>query len=236
MEKKKMDRNKSLTPYGWSKITGATIVFIAVLAIIVELGIRTTLLIPGDATKTANNILANEGLFRASIYLYLILLVGDIIIAIGFYVVLKPVDKNIALLSAFFRLAYTTVRGVSQVLLMIGFLLLKGTNQESIAQAFFDADAYAFSISLALFFSSHLFIIGYLVVKSGYFPKLLGYLLYLASFAYLFDNSLKILLPKYDEYKAIILAIIFLPALLGELAFGIWLFVKVKRDTLPSET
>ena len=35
------------------------------------------------------------------------------------------------------------------------------------------------------------------------------------------------------EYKAIILAIIFLPALIGELAFGLWLLLKVKRDTIP---
>ena len=228
-----MIRNESVTPYVWSKISGATIVFIAILAIIVELGIRTTLIIPGDATKTASNLLANEGLFRLSIFMYLILLLGDVIIAIGFYVVLKPVDKNVALLSAFLRLIYVAIRGVSQILLMVGFLILKNANQETMAQGFFEADVYAFSISLALFFSSHLFLLGYLAVKSGYVPKLLGYLLYLASFAYLLDNSLRIILVNYEEYKIIITAIIFLPALVGELAFGLWLLLKAKRDTIP---
>ena len=226
--------NKSeMSPYFWSKITGASIVIMAILAMIVEFGIRQSLIISGDAATTASNILSNEGLFRFSIFAYLFILILDVIAAIGFYVVLKPVDKNIALLAAFLRLAYITVRGVSQVSLFIGLLLLKNGNQESLAMVFFDSDPFAFSISLALFFSVHLFILGYLVVKSNYVPKIFGYLLYLASFAYLLDNGLKILLTNYADYEAIILAIIFLPALVGELAFSLWLLLRTKKDTIP---
>ena len=222
-----------LTPYFWSKVTGASIVIMAILAIIVEFGIRATLIIPGDATKTASNIIANEGLFRFSIYAYLLILVLDVLASVGFYVVLKPVDKNVALFAAFMRLAYSVVRGVNQVNMFIGLLLLGGTNQESLAMVFFDADPYAFSISLVFFFSIHLFLLGYLVMKSNYIPKIFGILLSLASLAYLLDNSLKILLTNYADYEATILAIIFIPALIGELAFSLWLLLRAKRDSIP---
>ncbi len=228
-----MINKTELSPFFWSKITGAAIVIMAIVAIIVEFGIRATLIIPGDASKTASNILANEGLFRFSIYAYLLLLVLDVLASIGFYVVLKPVDKNIALFAAFMRLAYTVVRAVSQVSMFIGLILLGKPNQESLAMVFFDADPYAFSISLVFFFSIHLFLLGYLVMKSGYIPKIFGILLYLASLAYLLDNSLKILLVNYADYEAIILAIIFLPALLGELAFSLWLLLRAKKDSIP---
>src|SRR3954462_14269589 len=58
-----------------------------------------------DATKTAENILASEGVFRFGIATEIFTVVGVIILVWGLYVILKAVDNNIAWLATFFRLA-----------------------------------------------------------------------------------------------------------------------------------
>jgi len=82
-----------------------------------------------------------------------------------------------------------------------------------------------------LFFSLHLFFLGYLVYKSGYIPRILGIVLIIASVCYLIQSWGNILLPKYEEIFALVgfLSII-------EVAFPIWLVIKGVRDQQPATT
>jgi ABC-type multidrug transport system permease subunit len=76
------------------------------------------------------------------------------------------------------------------------------------------------------FFSFHLFVLGYLVFKSGYLPRILGVLLIVSSFGYLLDSFALTLLPNYADYEEIIILVIFLPNLIGEMALALWLLFK----------
>ena len=60
------------------------------------------LTIPGDAATTAYNIKANEGLFIITIASFLIVITLDMLLAWTFYVILKLINKIIALLMALF--------------------------------------------------------------------------------------------------------------------------------------
>jgi hypothetical protein len=73
------------------------------------------------------------------------------------------------------------------------------------------------------FFGLHTFVLGYLVYRSGYFPKVLGVLLVIASFSYLTNSFTGFLFPS---YQAIISQIIIAPTVIAELSFTFWLLFK----------
>jgi hypothetical protein len=223
----------------WSKVAGVALLLMAIVAMFAEFFVRQSLSVAGDASTTANNIMASEGLFRISIASYLIILFLDVVVALALYIVLNPVNKPLALLAAVFRLIYTTIRGVSEVLYFIVLILLSGADYLTVftpvqLHALVSVLLNADSIPIGwIFFGIHLFFLGYLVFKSGYFPRILGVLLIIASFAYLLENSAIILLSNYADYEAIITLIIFLPAFIGEMALSLWLLLKVKATTIP---
>ena len=77
-----------------------------------------------------------------------------------------------------------------------------------------------------VFFGFHLFILGYLIVKSGYISKTIGVLLIIAGFGYLIDSFANFLLPNYNDYKNIFLMIVVIHGVIGELSFTFWLLFK----------
>ena len=83
---------------------------------------------PGDATTTANNIMANELLFRSGIVSWLIVLTCDVVVAWALYVLLKPVNKSLSLLAAWFRLVYSTIHGIALLNLIFVLQLLSGAD------------------------------------------------------------------------------------------------------------
>jgi len=166
--------------------------------------------VPGDTEALASNIEANGRLFGFAVVGYLLVLVLDSIIGLALYAVLKPANKNLALLTAVLRLLYVCT-------LVIGLLCL----------VFKIIDVYGYaSVKLFgyIFFALHIFLLGYSVFKSGYIPKSLGILLVVASFTYIvFFVDLH--LPKTLE------VIIMSTMAIAELSLSIWLMVK--RNRLP---
>ncbi len=76
--------------------------------------VPSTLIVPDDATTTANNIMNNETLFRVGgIGSELIVLLSEVVLSIILYVLLKPVNKTLSLLAAVSRLVMTTVHGIT---------------------------------------------------------------------------------------------------------------------------
>ncbi|WP_214659002.1 DUF4386 domain-containing protein [Candidatus Formimonas warabiya] len=87
----------------------------------------------------------------------------------------------------------------------------------------------AFNIEWAIglvVFALHLFLLGYLVFKSGYIPKIIGVLLIIAALCYLATNSANLLLPSYENYKATIDTALSVPMAIGELSLALWLLFK----------
>jgi hypothetical protein len=178
----------------------------------------------GDAAITASNVMA--GIFG-----FLIAILGDLIRAWAFYVFFKPVNKSLALFSAWLMLIHDAIFGAALINLASGSVLISGAdyltaldpNQlRSLALMFSDAYSYGFQFGL-FFFSFHLGILGYLVYKSGHIPKILSVLLIIASAGYLINSVGVILSPNFPE---IIWTVLMGPCLLGELALIVWLAFK----------
>ena len=178
--------------------------------------------------------MASESLFRIGIAGDLIMIISDVALALIFYVLLKPVSNSLSLLAAFFRLGQAAILGINLLNLFFVLQLLSGADYLAVFGAdqlhalvllFLNGHSLGYSIGLVLFGLS-LFVLGYLVFKSGYFPRILGILLVIASLGYLIDSFASFLLPNYHDYEAIFALVVFLPAFIGELSMCLWLLIK----------
>lgn len=189
-------------------IVGIGFIIMFLCALFADLFVLQSLVVPGDAATTVNNIKANEELFCSGIGIYLIILMFDVVVALGLYVILKPVNKNLALLSSGLRLLYTSIIGISLFALVLLF-----------------PNEYSYGKLIAyIFFISHIFVLGYLVFKSNYIPRGLGVFLMIASFCYIILLYGDYILPK--EWFEVLVLISMLPATFAELSLGIWLLLR----------
>ena len=196
-------------------------------AVFVELTTN-SLIVPGDAEATARNIMASETLFRAGIFGWVLAILGDIMRAWGLYVFFKPVNRSLALLSAWFMLVHDAIFAASLVNLYFGSVFLSGADLLTVIEPdqlqalgilVLDGFEYGFSMGL-FFFSFHLGIVGYLAYKSGYVPKILGILLIASFLSYLIDSIAFLFLPIYPE---ILNQVLMVPEIIGEVAIAVWL-------------
>lgn len=217
-----------------SRIAGFGYLIIIITGIFAEFFVRSGLIVPGDAAATANHILTYEGLFRISIASDLIMLISDVIVAWALYVLLKPVNRSLSLLAAFFRLVHAAIYGMNLLNLFFVLRLISRTGYltvfepdqlNALVMVFLNAHQFGYDIGLA-FFGIHCLVIGYLVFKSGYFPRILGILLVIASFGYLINSFARFLLSDYMAYESIFALVVFIPAFIAELSFTLWLLVK----------
>ena len=216
-------------------VAGLGLLLMFLPAVFMNFFVLGSLIVPGDAAETANNIMANELQFRIGICSFIIVIILDVLVAWAFYVFLKPVNKSLSLLAAWFRLLYTAVFGLALLYLVIVLRLLSdadyltviGTDQFH-AQVMLSLNAFSdgWAIGYVCFFSLHLFVLGYLVYKSGYIPRILGVLLIIGGFGYLIGNVAILLLPNYEAYEAVFSLVIPLLTIPGEVLFAFWLLFK----------
>jgi len=214
-----------------AKVAGFALLIMLIPAIFANFFVFPSLIVPGDATTTANNIMASEGLLRAGIGSWLIVIILDLVIAWALYVLLKQANKSLSLLAAWFRLMHAAIFGITLLNLVFVLQLLSGADYLTVFETsqlhalvllFLNGYNYGFNIGI-FFFSFHLGILGYLVFKSGYIPRILGVFLIISSFAYLIINAGEILLPAYPETIALVLGV---PAFIGEFLLTLWLLFK----------
>jgi hypothetical protein len=130
-------------------------------------------------------------------------------------------------------LAQAAALGVNLVSLFVGLRLLGdeataalgAERAQGLALVFFDAHAIGYTLAL-LFFAVSLFFLGLLVWRSGFVPKVLGALVLLAGAGYLVDGFANVLLTNYATYADVFAMVVFAPAIVGELAFALWLLVR----------
>ncbi len=222
--KEKTNLNKT------ARIAGFLYLFIAVCGGFAFFAGYENLIVAGDATATANNIIASESIFRIGMAGDAFTFLGEIVLTVLLYNLFKPVNKTLSLIAAYSRLAMTAMIGVNLLNKLIALHLLSGANYltvfasdqlNTLALLFLNGYGYG-SLVWGIFFGLHLLVIGYLIFKSSYFPKILGFLFVFASFGYFIDSFGNILLPQYEAfYTVVILATV--PA---ELAFAFWLLIK----------
>ncbi len=213
-----------------ARVAGLLYLFIAVCGGFAFFAGYETLIVAGDAAATANKLLKSESVFRLGMAGDAFTFLGEIVLTVLLYNMFKPVNKTYSLVAAFSRLAMTAMIGVNLLNKLIALHLLSGADYlavftsgqlQALMLLFLNAYGYG-SLIWGIFFGLHLLIIGYLIFKSTYFPKVLGLLLIFASLGYWIDSFGNMLLPQYDA----IYTVIVLSTASAELVFAFWLLIK----------
>jgi hypothetical protein len=224
------DHELQTSPQVYARIGGVLYLVIIVIGFSSEFFVREKLAVSGDVTATANNIMASESLWRITIASALILLVCSIALTLILYVLLRPVNKTLALLAVFFNIVEFPIEAVSKLCLFAALFLSGNADYlkafephqlHALVKISLKLHDYGFGIDL-VFFGFACLVYGYLLFRSGYFPRTLGVLMAIAGLSYLANSFTLILAPAYAGTISLILVL----ALIGELSLCLWLMVK----------
>jgi len=201
-----------------SLIGGVALLLLAVLAGLANFGVIEVLVTPGDAARTAKDLIDSEALFRSGIAGLLVVVILDIVVACSLLAVFESVNRSVAIMAAVFRIAYSTVFLVAISQLVSTLSLLGDANEALRAVGQFHT---IWDASYALF-GVHLALIGYLVYRSGFAPRIIGVLLVLAGLGYLVDEIGSVLMSGYSlEISRF--------SFVGEAVLIFWLLIKGVR-------
>jgi len=192
------------------------------------------LIVSGNATATANNILASERLFRLGIASELICAVEFVFLFWILYRLLGGVNKTHASLMVILGLVFVPIMvvntlseiGALMLLHRADFLSVFDKRQlETMAMLFLDLHRYGYVVGWI--FGLFHFHFGVLVFRSGFLPRILGVLLIAACFGYLADSLTPLLLPGYANIVGRFASI---PLTLGEPSTILWLLIMGAKD------
>jgi hypothetical protein len=226
-----MNKTVASSPQIYARTGGALYLAIIVLGAFAEGFVANKLVVSGDAAATAHNILASPDLWRLSV-------AGDLLVALLAvpllwieYLLLRPVNKSLVLLAVLFNLVSLAVESISKLFLLIVLPTLANANYlaafeprqlQVLAGLALKSHDIAFNIAL-IFFGFTCIVNGYLIFRSGYFPKFIGILMQLAGFCYLVACFAALFAPALAD---LLIPAILLPPLVGESSFCLWMLIK----------
>jgi hypothetical protein len=225
------DHSAEASPQVYARIGGVLYLIIIVIGLFGETFVRERLFVPHDPAATASNIRASQFLWRLSIAGELFMLVCAVGLTLIFYLLLKPVSRNLVLLAVFFNLISIALDVANKSHLLEALFLLDDSiyskaaqpqELDALAHAAVRLHAYGFGTSL-IFFAGLCIVLGYLIFRSGYFPKAIGILMQLAGASYLINSFSLLLSPA---FASLLFPAILVPAFIGEASFCVWLLAK----------
>jgi len=184
------------------------------------------LVVDGDAAATANNILAHESLFRLGLATGLISTACYVAVTALFYDLFKTVSRSLSLLAAFFSLVGCAILAFASLFQLAPLVVLGGSQYLSVfkveqlralALMFLELNTQAGNICV-VFFGVYCLLIGYLIFRSAFLPRILGVLMALAGLGWLTFLSPP-LANRLSPYNLVL-------GFLAELALMLWLLAR----------
>jgi hypothetical protein len=222
-------------PQMTARVAACVFLSIFFLGMTTELFIRPGMIVPGDAAATVRNIAASEALFRLSLVSDLIRQVLLMLLPLILYKLLKLVNETIAALMVIFALVGVSISMLNEinhfaVLLLssgAGYLTAFKADQLSALVMFF-LELRKYGTYIPQLLSIWVLLLGYLVFKSSFLPRILGILLMLGGLCYTASAVLFFLSPNFDA------TIFGLFAFIGEVLFYLWLLIMGVKDQKPA--
>jgi hypothetical protein len=218
-----------------AKVAGFAFLFAMAIVVIANYGINFRLIVPGDAAETARNIMAHETLFRINIACNLIYVVSIVVLLTSLYVLLKPVNRNLALVAAFCRLVFALMWGVTALNALSALRLLgdaaylpvfNADQLQSLARLHLAASWDAYYIALP-FWGLASTVCSCLWFKSRYIPRALAAFGVISSAWCVICAFAFIVFPHFEATVG--LSWFDVPMVLFEMTLGIWLLIKGLR-------
>jgi len=212
----------------YARVAGVAMLLSIVFGALGEAYLPGRIIVSGDAAATAANIVNHPTLFRLTFASYLVEGICDILLAVVFYVLLEPVDRNLALISAFFGIGAMVTFAIAESAFFSSSLIVRdGAGMGSFTAEQRNALAYlAIRISTMI---AALFLIlygiatmmrGWLMARSGYFPKWIGILLVIGGAGFVLRTVTYILAPSLSS------PIMLMPMALGGIPLMLWLLIR----------
>jgi hypothetical protein len=204
------------------------------------------LIVPGDAAATVDRIRSSESLLRIGIGCELFHQAIALFLVLALYRLFRPVDeKNAKLLVVLGALVSVPImflnvlNEIATLTLLSGADFLSGFTKsqlDALAYLFITLHGHGIEIT-AVFWGLWLFPFGFLVIRSGFMPRILGFLLFIAGAGYLASSSAALVLPQYAnliEQISMVLEFGELPTVFWFLFRGLWP-PKVEERMLDNE-
>jgi len=223
-------RSVEAAPKLYARTGGALYLAIIALGAFAE-AVRGRVVVPGDPAATTAHLTSAQALWRLGIGAELAGLVFTVVLAMIFYVLFRPVSREVNLLATFLRLAGITVQAVAVTSLVAALAPLAAgahadafaAGQRSVLVSFsIEAHQAGFGLALLLFGTGFLFH-GWLIYRSGFLPRTLGVLIVVAGLCYITNSLALFLAPALQDR---LFPLILLPPFVGELSLCLWLLVK----------
>ena len=149
----------------------------------------------------------------------------------GLYVFLQPTSRELSLFAAWFRLVYVAITGAALLNLLLAVRLVDDTGYTTAlqpgqrdAQVMLSLDAYIYGWRIGLVsFGVSLLLLGFVLAKSDYAPRVLGMLVALAGLGYVVTMLAGVLLPNFEDHHDLSLLLLALVAVPGEFGLSAWL-------------
>ncbi len=186
--------------------------------------------VSGNATATTTNILAHESSYRLGFVAGLLAGSCYIAVAVLFYDIFRPVNRTLSLLAAFFSLAGCTIGALGSLFHFAPVVVLDGAQYSSVFSAeqlqalaymFLRFHAQAHNIS-TVFFGFYCVLIGCLIFRSTFLPRVLGALMAIAGLGWLISSFASFLSPPLAKNLS---GSLMIASGLGETSLCLWLLV-----------
>jgi Domain of unknown function (DUF4386) len=217
------------SPRLWARVAGALYLIVIIGGAFAELFVRGRLVVHGDPSATAHNILTHELLYRAGFAAEVFICACNVPLTLIEYYLFKVVNRNIALLMAAFALTANTIEAVSLVAhyAPLAFLdnarpLSAFTTEQLQVSAFFSLQLFEIAFAICLiFFGLEFLAKTYLISKSTFFPRIIGLLLGIEGLGYLINSFTLFLAPTLQTR----IFPYFLLTGLAEVIYCLWLLI-----------
>ncbi len=191
------------------------------------------IIVRGDATATANNILGHEFLFRTGIVSFLICNIIWVFFVLILYRLLRQVNEYQAKLMVALMIVTVSIAFVIETFNVTSIMILKGEVMKAaqpgqkVDMALLFVNIHSYGLAIFEILGVWFIPFGLLVYKSGFIPRLLGVLLIIGGFGYVIEGLAFLLCP---ECHSIVLQYIGISYGVGELSIMLWLLIKGVKE------
>jgi hypothetical protein len=219
-----------------SRLAGALYLIVVLTGLFSLIYVPSQITASGDPHVTVNNIIAQSPLFRAGIAAFLIKQVAFLLLPLVLFKLLRHVNQSVAALMVALAVVSVPIALVSLINRLDALDILSGSYSQALApgqlqsQAMLSLNSYGNGLLVTtLFWGLWLLPFGYLVIRSGFLPKVLGVFLVLGGLGYVIEVFWQILMPNISFPEFVLL-----PAAVGEIGICLWLLIVGVRQRQPS--
>jgi hypothetical protein len=220
------DKKIMESPNKLARMTGILYFLVILTGVASEIMVHNFIIVPGDITTTVNHITVYEAIFRLGFVTSLARFVVFIFMVLALYKLFKPVNRDASLVMLALALVSIAIGMVSLLFQYAAPLLLSSNGYSTLfttdqwqAQVLFFINLQMLGDKASQILAVWLLPLGYLIYKSGFFPRILGVLMVMAGLGYVTDFLIFFLLPNLNWQVAGF-------AFLAELPFPFWLLIK----------